>query len=302
LRLKENSEIDILPPKFFEKKTGLRLKLFRGTVLGITMQPLAPGYFEVTTTKLSATTEKGMFLIKEDLKTNESFASVLSGSLKVRDNAAGSSWVVVRPQEMVIADKTQGISEPNPVSRGEWNEIKEAYQLVQINQEVEARQQDLSKKAGSLFQYVFDQGTFYAPNYGFSRREFFKDPTSGEVWLSIEYDVFPVGSMAGVYLKTRELDMSKFVSFEFEAKGAEEEAIPAGFRIEFKAGSVLRAYVPRDLTQKWQTFQYPLNFKKSASISEITLLFANDKVGEYKQGKVLFRNFKLLPREATTPS
>lgn len=302
LRLKENSEIDILPPRFFEKTGGLRLKLFRGTVLGITIQRLTPGFFEISTSKLSATAEKGMFLIKEDLETGESFASVLNGFLKVRGNGAGVAWKVVRPQEKMVATEAQGISGPNPVSREEWNEIKEAYQLVQINQEVEARQQDLSKEAGNLFQFVFDQGTFYAPDFGFAQREFFKDPLSGEVWLSIEYDVFPTSSMAGVYLKTRGLDLSKFSSFEFEAKGVEAEGIPAGFRVELKAESVLRAYALRNLTQKWQTFQYPLNFKKPTSISEITLLFANDKVGEYKQGSVLLRNFKLLSREETTPA
>lgn len=298
LRLKENSEAEVKKPGLFEKTQAPRyqLHLRRGSLIGMTEKGFEGKRLEISTPVLVAAVLGTSFQVVADDETGDSSVRVLRGSVEVQSLRTRKT-VTVRSLEK--ADVKAGESptlEPARISREEWNQLKEAYEFVQKSAALEARQLDLSKEAGNLFQYVFDHGTFYTPKFGFTNREFVKDEATGEVHLEIEYDVFPTGSYVGIYFKTRNLDISKFKGLEFEVRGLPEEGYPESMKIEFKSGAgVVRAFVPRDFKEKWAKFQYPLRFNRATDLTEITFVFSNEKVGSAKKGMIHVRNLTLVP-------
>ena len=228
LRLKENSEIELRAPRFFERSRSLRLFLRRGILLGATEKQAVPASVQIVTPDFVAKVEDGIFQIEADPKSKVSVARVLRGSLEIFSFRNRQS-VTVRSLERTEVSGKRAPLAPVRVDRQEWNKMKEAYDLVFKDAALERRQLDLAKQAGSFFQYVIDHGTFYTPNLGYAEREFFKGEGSGETQMEVGYDVFPVGSLVGVYLKTRGLDLSKFKGLEFEIRGDPEEGAPHSF-------------------------------------------------------------------------
>ena len=302
IRVKENSEIVVKKPSPFDHALRYRLHLTQGALLGATDKKFEGQKLEITTPVLVAAVRGTTFQIEANPETHDSAVRVLEGTINVKSLKTHKSVTVHSLEKTEIKGK-QAPTKPARVSREEWNRLKEGYELFEKSAATEAKQMDLSKLAGNLFQFVFDHGTFYTPNFGFADREFIPDEKNGTSYLKISYDVFPAGSFVGVYNKVRKLDMQKFKSFEFQARGNPEEGYPLSAKIEIKSGSgIVRAFVPRDFTEKWQSYQFPLRFSRPAAISEITIVFANEKVGDAKKGSLYLRDFKLVPADVVPPA
>ncbi|MBI4711554.1 MAG: hypothetical protein HY767_03725, partial [Candidatus Omnitrophica bacterium] len=173
---------------------------------------------------------------------------------------------------------------------------KETYELLAKSAAMEAEQINLSKLAGNFFDVVFDHGTFFTPKIGYAGREFFKDPDLGQVLLETEYDVFPAGSFCGVYIKTRDFDISKYAGLSFEIRRKGEEGVPESFFIELKSrGNVVRRFAPRNFEKDWKPIEFDFHANKSIVVNEVVFVFTNARVGEAKKGMLEFRNINLIP-------
>ena len=297
LRIKANSEVEVRPPGLFEKKLCYRLHLLRGVILGATEKNFEPEQLEISTSVMVAAVRGTLFRIESDPEKEETTVRVLRGSILVRSLKTRQS-VLVRGLERTEVKGNAPLLEPVRVTRQEWDQLKEIYELIQKSAALEARQLDLSKDAGNLFQYVIDHGTFYTPKFGFAEREFVKDEVSGKTQLEIVYDVFPTGSYVGVYAKTRNLDLSKFKALKFEIRGDAEEGYPDAIRIELKsATSVVRAFAPGDFKEKWQPFIFSFRANKSTPISEVTFVLSNEKSKQHPKGKIYLRDIDFVPAD-----
>lgn len=303
LRLKENSEIEVRRPPLFAKNQSPRLYLRKGILLGSTEKDWSGDPLNLWTPTLLARVQEGGFQVETAPAARQSVVRVLRGTANVRSADRGKAEVLVRSFEKTVVPEKGAPSVPVRIERKDWDKMKEAYELIRKDLLLEARQQDLSKQAGSLFQYVSDHGTFYMDKFGYAEREFFKDEDTGTAHLDIGYDVFPTGSFAGMYMKTRSLDLSQVKAFEFQARTEPEEASPETFRIEFKSGrGTVRAFAPRDFKEMWQTYRFPIHATRPISVSEITFVFSNQKVGEGKRGLLHFRNLNLIPTDTPFPA
>ena len=303
LRVKENSQLEVKGPRLLTKTAGYRVHLVRGSLVGSTQKDYSGAPIEISTPTLVAAFESPMFHMEVKPENSDSIVHVLQGSAQVR-SAKSSRFVTVHSLEKTEVSRNAAPIQPVKVSREEWNQMKEAYELVRKSAAVEAKQLDLSKMAGGLFDYVFDHGTFYTPEFGHAEREFIKDKTSNKVHLKIDYDVFPTGSFVGVYIKTRNLDLAKFKGVEFQARVNPDEGYPQSMRVEFKTETgMARVFVPHDFKQSWQTYQYPLIVRQPTPIAEIALVFSNEKVGDFKKGVIYLSNFNLIAAsQAAQPS
>ena len=292
-RLKDDAQLEVKGPAFFQRTSGYRLYLVRGALVGSTDKDYSGAKLEISTPTLVASLDSPMFQMEVKPETSDSAVHILKGSAVVRSTKARQS---VRVQSLETTEVKRGArpTEPTRVTRQEWSQMKEAYELIGKGTALEAKQLDLSKEGGSLFQYVIDHGTFYTPEFGHSEREFIKDEATGKVYLKIDYDVFLTGSFVGVYIKTRNLDLAKFKGLEFQARTNPEEGFPESMRIELKTDTGLaRVFVPRDFKPTWQTYKYPLVLRRSTPITELALVFSNEKVGNSKKGAVYLRDFNL---------
>ena len=299
-RVKENSQLEVKGPKIFSKNSAYRVQLVKGLLVGSTQKNYSGKPIEVSTPTLVASLESPMFQMEVKPETSNSTVYLLKGSAQVR-SLRSPRTVVVHSLEKTEVGRNAAPIEPVRVTRQDWNQMKEAYELIGKSAALEAKQLDLSKMAGSLFDYVFDHGTFYTPEFGHAEREFMKDETSEKVYLKIDYDVFPSGSFVGVYIKTRNLDLAKFKGIEFQARTNPEEGYPESMRMELKTETGLaRVFVPRDFKQTWQTYKYPLIVRQPTPITEIALVFSNEKVGNFKKGTLYLRDLNWVPASETT--
>ncbi len=293
LRLKENSEIEGQTPGFFDSQPTSRLKLPKGRILGSTEKQFQKRRLEITTPVLVAAVRGTQFQVESDPETKQSGVDVLRGVVEVK-SLSTQKEVLVKGLEKTKFSHGEAPKTPTKISREDWDRLKEIYELTVKSAAFEAQQMDLSKKAGSLFGYVFDHGTFYTPDTGFADREFSLDPQTGEVTLQLRYDVFPANCFVGMYMKTRDLDFSKFKSLSFEARGDKEEGWPAEFRIEVKSKTgLVAAYTPKNLNTQWQPFRFPIRLSRTMPVTEIVFVVSNVKVGSDKKGSVYFRNVSL---------
>lgn len=282
-----------------------RLHLAKGALLGATAKAFKGERMEITTPVSVAAVLGTLFLVEHKPDVATTWIGVLQGKVEVRPNDLFSKESVsIGNLQRTVIGPSKKPEAPTKISREEWLSMKESYELIQREADFEKKQQDLSKKAGNLFEYVFDHGTFYMPKFGFAAREFVLDDTTGEVTFDVDYDVFPRGSFAGIYVKTRNFDISKFEKLEFMVRRAPDKDYPAAFRIEFKSrGQVLRAFAYRDMNTEqqikkdWAMESYALAANKPTLVDEITFVFSHDQVGEFKKGGLQLRNLTLTPRK-----
>ncbi len=298
-RLKPGSQLEGRGAKFYEKDKAYRMHLQKGSILVSAEKALEGNGLKVSTPVMVAAVRSTMFQVRYDPSSNLAWVGVLRGKVDVESKTSlfgKSKSVTVESLEKTEFKSGEELIQPVRLSREEWDGLKEAYELIQKSAAAEAAQIDLSKKAGNLFEFVYDQGTFYMPKIGYAGREFIQDETTGEVYMEAEYDVFPTTAFTGIYILTRNLDLSKFQAFEFEARRKPGERFPEQFRIELKSkGDVLRGFSPKQFKSDWEKMSFPINFTKPTPITEFTFVFANDKVGEYKRGALQFKNFTLVP-------
>ena len=304
LRLKENAELSDKESKSQGKKDIYKIHLEKGVLLGATTKEferkMAFGKsvsFEVTTPHSIVTPNGAVFRILAGRGSNEDIVGVLRGSVEMAAPSLFFPKKGVRIHGLEMARLIDGVVQtPKKVNAEEWQEIKESYELLAKSAAMEAEQINLSKLAGSFFNVVFDHGTFFTPKIGYAGREFFKDPDSGQVLLETEYDVFPVGSFCGVYIKTRDFDISKYTGLSFEIRRKAEEGVPESFFIEFKSrGNVVRRFAPRNFEKDWTRVEFDFHATKSMIVNEVVFVFTNARVGEAKKGMLEFRNINLIP-------
>ena len=305
IRLKENSQLEGRKPEFLQKELTYRLHLLQGALQVSADKKLKEkGSFEVSTPVLVAAVRGTLFEVDSDPKKGKSSVNVLRGKVEVRRRSFFhiKKPVLVTDFEKVEMAEGEALPKPVKINLQDWDRIKTVYDLPKRGAAFASQQMDFSKDMGSLFGHVADYGTFYTPNFGHCEYEFLKDLTTGAVSLSVDYDVFPVGSFVGVYLKTRNLDFSKFDALEFQVQRNSDQGFPDTFRIEVKNKSdILRAMPWKGIKGTWQTVSVPLKFSHSIMITEITMVFTHETVGQFKSGSLLFRNFTLIPRSTSLP-
>jgi len=307
LRLKENSTLKNEVSKLIGKQEIYKLRLSQGVLLGSTTrqferkQKAQNALLEVLTRDYIASIHGAIFRVQATDQSNK--VGVLRGFVEV-----SSPGLFFRKQGVRIRGLEESVVEGGAiqpaakVTRESWGLMKESYELLEKTAVMEAEQIDLSKNAGSFFNYVFDHGTFYTPKIGYANREFFKDPDSGEVFLEAEYDVFPTGAFSGVYIKTRNFDLSKFAGLSFEVRRNAEEAAPDSFFIELKSkGNVVRRFSPKTFGRDWKLVEFDFHEKKPLAVNEVTFVFTNARVGEAKKGVLEFRKLDLIPRPTEVP-
>lgn len=305
LRLKGSSELENKQSSLVGKQEVYKLHFGQGVLFGVTTKEFdrkkaaKKAIFQITTPKYEVDVLGSIFRIETSpLQGGRSWVGVLRGSVEVSSPGLLFHKGGIRIRGLEQANVIDGVVQPAvKVSQEEWGSLKEAYQLLEKTADKEAEQIDLSKHAGTLFEYVFDHGTFFTPKVGFAGREFFKDPDSGDVYLDTEYDVFPVGSFAGVYIKTRNFDAAQYDGLSFEVRRNSEEGVPDNFFIEIKSkGNVMRRFAPRGFERTWKKMEFDFHAQKTMPVNEVVFVFTNARVGEAKKGVLEFRNVNLIPR------
>lgn len=293
LQLKENSELQ-----------GEGPVLNYGTLLWATdLKAKDPAPLDIGTPVFKGRIQ-GNGLLSMDAKKKSGWLGLLRGSAELRERSLvyPRGFTLKGLQKAEVKEDRLGPS-PLPISREEWMAMRDAYELIQRSAAQEAMQIDLAKEAGSLFDFIFDHGNFFTPKIGFANREFSKEDDTGKVHLQIEYDVFPLGSYVGMYMKTRNLDLLKFESLNFIARPVAEEAFPEAFRIEFKSrAQVIRAYQAKFVKDKpEQALQFKIQTTRSIPVDEIAFVFTHAKVGERKKGTIQLESINLIPRKEPPP-
>ena len=311
LRLKENSEVQNEASRVMGKREVYELRLAQGVLLGATTrqferkQNADKAIFKILTRDYVANIHGAIFRMQAAAQQGqEGMVGVLRGFVEVSKPSPlfSSSGVRIRGLEEVSVK--DGVIQPvMRVTPQIWSLMKESYELLEKTAVMEAEQIDLAQKAGSFFNVVFDHGTFFTPKSGYAGREFFKDPDSGLVFLEAEYDVFPVGSFCGVYLKTRDFDISKYTGLSFEVRRRADEGAPDNFSIEMKSkGNVARRYSPRTFEKTWKLVEFDFHAQKPLVVNEVVFVFTNARVGETKKGVLEFRNINLIPLPKDSPT
>lgn len=297
IRIKENSEVRIQAPK-----NGTdRVQLKKGLLLVSSNTPLQisiPRRFENAEflSRLIVRASRGIFSVGFDRDKGSPWVQVLTG--KVHAGTGMGKMVVVTELQKAQAQSTTQL-QVGTLSQSEWKGMSEAYELISKSAKDEAQQMDLSKKAGNLFDSVFDHGTFYDPKSGFCERDFMQDPATGQTFLEVRYDVFPREALVGVYLKTRNFDAQKYQALKFDMRRVPEAGYPDKFLLELKyKGQVIRRYAAKMVRQDWTTADFPMHFNKQVMVDEITITFANDTVGPLKKGSLHLKDFTVEVKPA----
>ncbi len=304
LRLKENSEIQDEESRVVGKREVYKLRLAQGVLLGATTRQFErkqkddKAVLKILTRDYVANIHGAIFRVQASAQPGkENKIGVLRGFVEVSKPSPFFRSEGVRIRGLEETSVVGGVIQPaTRVTSEAWGLMKESYELLEKSAVMEAEQIDLSKKAGSFFNVVFDHGTFFTPKIGYAGREFFKDPDAGQVFLETEYDVFPAGSFCGVYIKTRDFDLSKYAGLSFEVRRKADEASPESFFIELKSkGNVVRRYAPRTFENTWKLVEFDFHAPKSLVVNEVAFVFTNARVGEAKKGVLEFRNINLMP-------
>ncbi len=292
-RVKENSEISAVSPGFLKKRRDVRLELKEGTLLAATGKDFKGNTFEVSAPQaIMAVRGTGFRVEATGGPEGETWLGVLRGEVAMKDKRSGRERSV-RAMEQSRATPLRGVAEPQRVSYEQWRRLVEVYDLYEENPLDQRRQEDLSRRAGNLFLKASDHATFYSPGWGFCEREFVEEP-GGRVILVLDYDVTPPGSFAGLYIKTRDLNLASAGTLSMRVKGDGEAGFPRGFRVEFKSKGVkVASEIVWGVTTDWKEFRFPLKSSESVPISEITLVFLHDPSGRGLSGRVFISDLSL---------
>ncbi|OGW86925.1 MAG: hypothetical protein A3C35_00050 [Omnitrophica bacterium RIFCSPHIGHO2_02_FULL_46_11] len=278
-RLKPSAELEVLPSKVGPEGKELKLRLQKGSLFSVFGKKIKDWKLYLETPLLVSTLNDAMCMLTAEEETESSIA-VLEGAVQAR---AVNSKELVSVKALEIFTVTFGgevAVKPTKVSYQQWRAISEVRELLGVASAKEVEQQiDLRKKAGSLFQYVLDEGTFYKPDWGFANREFYEEADK-KVILRADFDVYPQYSYAGLYFKTRNFDLSKVKHLSFYLKAASEKKILERFRIEMKDRyATVRGYAVAPITEDWRLYSFDFNAQKATPVTEVVFIFENAKVG-----------------------
>lgn len=298
VRLKGLSEFTYKGAAFLEKQPLMRFALDDGVMFIATQKGLGKEFFEIVTPHFRTKAKSGYFRIEVDREQGNTSVGLLRGNAEVFKNELfAKEGVTLKGLESIKAEQGKASNAPARVTRDEWKQMNEVYDLILKSEADEGVQMDLAKEAGDFFGFVFDHGTFYTPKFGYCGREFFRDPDSGEVLMEMEYDVFPRGSFSGAYIKVRDMDLEKFEAIQFDIRRVEDEGFPQNVRIELKNKSgTVRAFAAKSPNRQWETLTFPLHVRKETDLNEVTFVFMHDRVGEFKRGALQLRRVTAIPK------
>lgn len=276
LRLKESSEIEMLPRK---SESVWRMKLVQGVILGLPHKQLKDETLEIETPVFRAIIPRASFLIQAGANHDYSIG-ILEGTAEVYPRSS-KEVVHLKMLEMLTVTQNRALLlAPKRVNYQEWRKLSEVRDLSTVTAEQIAEQLDLRKKAGTLFKYVFDEGVFFKPNWGFVNREFYEEGEPKGVVLRLDYDVYPKDSFSGMYFKVRDLDLSKVKHLTFSLKVSSEKELLQQFRIELKDRfSIVRGFAVKPVTRDWRFYAFDFNAQKATPVSELVFVFENSRVG-----------------------
>ena len=277
LRLKPSSEIELMKAKHEEE---IKFRLVKGGLLGFTERQFGNRTLEIVTPRLTADVQDNASFLVQTGKVYSS-AGALVGKIKVSPAKKSKQFITVNTLETIMAkDDKKAEFKPKRVNYQEWKSLSEARDLTTVSMEKIAEQVDLRKKAGAMFNYVFDEGVFFKPDWGFADREFYESPDSKEVILRLDYDVFPQNSFSGMYFKTRDLDLSKVKRISMNVKADSDKPVPDQFRIELKDQlSTVRGFAVKPISKDWKNYTFEFNTAKATPVGEIVFVFENTRVG-----------------------
>lgn len=300
LRLKSNTKLTQLEPKRDEAFSGkervtYRFKLDQGSLLGTTK------YRGDKTDNLNLLVKDRVFDVQDstfrvELSDASPWVGVLRGSMKssVEDIPSQKPFMIHALEKEPLT--ATPVTAPVQVSEQEWGLLRETYEMNMKTAAEEAGQVELSKRAGNFFESVFDHGTFYTENVGYTVRDFYEDKASGMVYLEAEYDVFPSNSFVGLYVLTRELDASNYGGLRFDVRRKPGEGYPDRFYIEIKSkGQIINRFEITDIKPGWEARQIDFFTQTSTPITEVTVVFLNESIGKGKKGFIQMRNVQMVP-------
>ena len=276
LRLKASSELELMKTK---DEADLKFKLNKGGLLGITGDQFESHKLEVQTPRLIADIQDESSFLVQTGKVYSS-AGALAGKMSVHLPKSKKTVMVNTLETLMRTGDKKVELKSKRVNYQEWKALSEVRDLTVVPLEKIAEQVDLRKKAGTFFKYVFDEGVFFKPNWGYTEREFYEDPETKQVILRIDYDVFPQNSFAGMYFKTRDLDLSKVHRISMNVKSDPGKPIPDQFRIEFKDQlTTVRGFGVKPISRDWKNYNFELNVVKPTSVGEMVFVFENSRIG-----------------------
>ncbi len=289
-RLKEDSELEIRRSEHGQTA----LKLERGLVLGETTSDGKGEMLQVETDPFILRFREAAFMVRA-IDAEHASLDVLEGTVDAINSNASKTISVGSFQHVTVTQGAANSFRADPISLQDWKALNEIRDIRVASMPEEREQVNLRKAAGGLFRYVFDEGAFYTPNFGFAKRRFYRDKKTNFVALRIDYDVFPQGSYSGMYLKTRDLDLSKFKRFSFRLKGDSRKPVPNEMRIEFKnRRAILFGFAARPKSDGEDLYAFELKAAKPTPISEIAFVFEHQKVGPFRlSGAVLIEDLTL---------
>jgi len=304
LRLKPNSALRQEPAEVSQAYSGkdrvtYRFRLDKGSLLGTTK------YRGDSMNSLQLLIQNKAFDIQDSTfrvqaTDAEPWIGVLRGSVRSDVEMTGTDKpIVIRALEKVSISNDP-LQEPLKVSEQEWGLLRETYEMNMKTAAEEALQLDLSKRAGDFFEYVFDHGTFYTEDVGYTVRDFYEDKESAQVYLEAEYDVFPQSSFVGLYVLTRDLNARNYGGLRFDVRRKPEEGYPDRFYIELKSkGQIIHRFEITDIKPIWESRQIDFFTPISTPITEVTLVFLNESIGQSKKGYIQMRHLEMVPLTAS---
>ncbi|MBI3999587.1 MAG: FecR domain-containing protein [Candidatus Omnitrophica bacterium] len=294
LRLKFSTEVEILPHKHSSNPKALRFKLLKGSIFGLPDKESQDQTIEIETPALLTHIPHASFMVQVT-KNGQSSIEILDGTVQVHTH---QSKEVIHIQALEMLTATRGektIPKPKRVNYQEWRFLNEVRDLTTVTVQEVAEQVDLRKKAGSFFNYVFDEGVFFKPNWGYAEREFYQDEDTKAVILRLHYDVYPQDSYSGMYFKIRGLDLSQVQRLTFSMKGAAGKPLPNQLRIEFKDKfSIVRGFSIKPVTEDWRFYAFDFNAQKPTFVSEMVFVFENSRIGPLStKGAVYLKDLQI---------
>ena len=292
LRIKPESELEVTTK---QNDSTLGLKLVRGSILGMTRDEFKDLELAVETSRLRASFRKALFLVEGSEKAWSS-VGVLEGSAEVRPFGSEEPLAVKELESIMFTENERELPMPKRLTYQEWRALNEVRDLVFATKKEIEEQYDMRKDAGTLFRHVIDEGTFFTPNSGYANRKFYKDEL-GTVTLRIDYDVYPQNSFSGLYLKTRDLDLSKFKRLSFQLKSDPARPAPAVIRIEVKENlTTVRGFAVKPITNEWRLYSFDFMAQKATPVSEIVFVIENTRVGAFNtKGAVYLKDISIEP-------
>lgn len=277
LRLKASSELEIVRTK---RDQEFKFKLNKGGLLGLTGDQFGTDNLQVVTPHLISTVQDHASFLIQTGKTYSS-TGVLTGQILVQPSKKSKQKIILSALETSMIMEGKKIElRPKRINDQEWKALNEVRDLTVVTPEKIAGQVGLRKKAGNFFNYVFDEGAFFQPNWSYAEREFYEDAQSQKIILQVDYDVFPRNSFSGLYFKTRNLDLSKVHRIGMSVKSAAGKPIPDQFRIELKDRfSTARAFTVKSISRDWKNYSFELKMTKPTPAEEIAFVFENSRIG-----------------------